>query len=99
MALIDFIAKRFIGQELCIYYESDAETIIYDQSWSANREYFQGTVVEAEDGVIVLDIPENGKVYINVNSIVCFWRPGFDYHKATLTSLTRRSAGARRKDV
>jgi hypothetical protein len=98
MALGDFIKNNFLDQKLYISCGEHAETITYDQAWAANKEFLYGVVLDVEDGVLTLEVPDNGIIYINCESIVSFWEPGLDYHRAVRTSLTRRVVGARRKD-
>ena len=42
-----------------------------------------------EFGILALDVPGNGTLYINCDNIECIWEPGFDYHRAMETSLTK----------
>lgn len=99
MGAASYISKHFVGKELCISLGNDAETITYDQAWAANREYFRGVIQEVDEGIVVMLVEKNGPLFINGDDIECFWQPGFDYHKAIHTSLTRRLQGARRKDI
>lgn len=97
MSVTTFIKNKFLGQELCIMLsDSEAETINYDQASASNREFFRGIVEEADDDVIVLNVDNHGILYICEHSVRCFWKPGFEYHKAILTSITRKMVGARR---
>jgi hypothetical protein len=98
MGIAEFIKSRFLGGTLCVYLGESAETITYDQAWAANKEFFKGIVQEVEDGVLCLEVEGVGVLYINCEQIQSVWQPPFDYHQAVSTSLTRRLAGARRKD-
>ncbi len=98
MGAAEFIASRFVDKEIYISCGDVAETITYDQAWAANKEFFFGTVLGVEEGIVILEVPENGILYINGENIVSFWEPGVDYHQVVRTSLTRRVVGARRKD-
>jgi len=98
MGVAEFIENKFLNQTLCVYLGESAETITYDQAWAANKEYFRGIVHEVTDGVLCLNIEDIGMFYINCDQIQSFWQAPFDYHRAVCTSLTRRLAGARRKD-
>lgn len=98
MSVGDFIKNRFVGTELYISCGENAETITFSDSWAANKEFFFGTVIDVEENVLILEIPENGRIYINCDTIISFWELGLDYHKSVKTSLTRRAFGARRKD-
>lgn len=98
MGFAEFIEKRFLGEEICVYMGDEAETITYEQSWAANKSYFRGTVEEIDEGILILNIPDNGLVYINCEEIQTVWEPSLDYHKSIRTSLTKRMVGARGKD-
>lgn len=98
MGAAEFIKNRFLGERIYISCGENAETITYDQAWAANKEFLYGTVLEVEENVLVLEVPENGVIYINCDHIISFWEPGVDYHRAVRTSLTRRVVGAKRKD-
>ena len=98
MGAAEFIKNRFLNKELYVSCGESAETLTYDQVWAANKEFLYGVVLEVEENVLVLDVPNNGVLYINCDNIVNFWEPGLDYHSAVRTSLTRRAIGAKRKD-
>lgn len=98
MGVGEFIKKRFINQDLYISCGENAETITFSDSWAANKEFLYGTVLDVDENVLVLNIPENGIMYINCDQIISFWENGLDYHKSVRTSLTRRMVGAKRKD-
>lgn len=72
MGLSNFIKSRFLGKELCIFFNETAETLTYVDRWAQNKEYFKGIVEEVEDNVIVLNIPNSGRAYINCDFIVMF---------------------------
>ena len=100
MGMASFIAKKFMGEEICIYLGDEAESIKYEQASASNKMYLRGVVVEVyeEDDVVGLEI-DGSIIYVDSSwNIKILWRPGFDIHKATKTSLTRRMVGARRKD-
>jgi len=98
MGVAEFIVERYSGQKICVYLGESAETITYDQAWAANKEYFQGTVIEVYEGILLLEVEGVGIININCEQIQSFWQKPFDYHRAVSTSLTRRLVGARRKD-
>jgi hypothetical protein len=98
MGVAEFINNNLLGEEIFIFLGENAETITYDQSWAANKEFFCGIVEDISDNILSLNISGSGIIYINCDQIVSFWRPGFNYHKAIRTSLTNRMIGARRKD-
>jgi hypothetical protein len=98
MGVAKLIEERYLNQQICVYLGESAETITYDASWANNKEYFQGTVLEVYEGVLLLEIKDVGIVNINCEQIQIFWQMPFDYYKAVSTSLTRRPVGARRKD-
>jgi hypothetical protein len=97
MSAADFIKKRFLGKELCIFFGNDVETLALEQSWMYNKEFFRGVIEEVEDDIIVLSIQNNGHLYIHADTIISFWEPDFDYHKAVSASLTRHMYGAKDK--
>jgi len=96
MGVAEFIKNRFIDKELYISCGEISETITYNQAWSANKEFLYGVVLDVNNNVISLEVPENGIIYINCDNIVCFWEPGLDYQKSVRTSLTRRATGYRK---
>lgn len=91
MSVETFIRDRFIGKELILFFGETTETIVYNQNWAASRELIRGHIEDVKDGVIIINIPNNGIMYINCESIVSFWEPGLEYNKAIITSLTRRT--------
>lgn len=91
MSVETFIRNNFIGKELILFFGETAETIVYNQSWNSSKEFLSGVIEDVEDGIIILNIPSNGIIYINCDSVVSFWKPGLEYHKAIITSLTRKS--------
>lgn len=97
MGAAAYIKKHFLNAELCITLGDDAETLTYDQSWSANKEYFRGTIVEVDEGIVVLEIEGQGKLYIEESHIKCFWKPSFNYYLAISASITTKPAGRRGK--
>lgn len=91
MGVADYINKRFLGKELCVSVNNgETETILYECIWSQNREYLQGIVTEAGDGVVVLDIPNWGEMGVNAAEISFFWEPGRNLHDAFHAALTKR---------
>ena len=98
MSVAEFIEERYLNQELCVYLGESAETLTFDQAWTANKEYFRGTVREVYKEILLLEIQGVGIVNINCDQIQFFWQKPFDYHRAVSTSLTRRLVGARRRD-
>jgi len=97
MAVADFLAKKMIGKELCVHMGKDAETVTYDQSWTANHEYFRGIVRSVEEGILELDIVGQGTLWINCKSIESFWLPSFNYHQALRATITNWPTGGRKK--
>lgn len=98
MGFAEFIDKKFVGQEICVFLDEDAETITFEQHWIANKAFFKGIVESTDEGILTLIIENCGPIYINCNEIVAIWHPSFDYHKAVNTSITRRMIGAKHKD-
>ncbi len=98
MGFAKFIDDKFLNMEICIYLGEEAETITYEQVWSVNKAYFRGVVLGIDNGILTLEIPENGLLYINCEEIQAIWEPSFNYHKSMRTSLTKRMVGARGKD-
>jgi hypothetical protein len=100
MVMSDFIKNRFLGQEICIWLGEVAETITYDQFWMNNSAFFRGVVVDVEDDVLTLEVPEVGDIYINCDAssgnIKAIWGPDFDFKKAVKTALSNRIFGSRK---
>jgi hypothetical protein len=96
MGIANYIRKNFLGKEICIFLGDDAETINYDQASPVNWAYYRGTVedVDVEDGVIVLNIPDVGRMYVDSTySLKAFWEPSFDLYRAMSTSITKKMIG------
>ena len=96
MSTANYIKKHFLGKELCIFLGDDAETINYDQASPVNWAYYRGVVedVDLEDEIVVLNIPDVGKMYIDAScNVKAFWEPGFSFLKAMKTSLTKKMVG------
>ncbi len=96
MGFAKFIEKRFVGKEICVWLAEEAENIIYDQSWIANTGYFRGMATEIDEGILVLDVPDNSEIYINCDSIMAIWEPSFSYHRALRTAFTNRMFGSKK---
>ena len=86
--MADFIAKHFMGEELCIYCEEEVEMLLFAEIWVPNKEYLCGTVKAVEEGVLELYIPENGTIYLNCEFIKKIWQPPFNWSKAVKAHLT-----------
>ena len=95
MSIANFLKHNFLGKEICVSLGNEAETVTYNQYWTANREFFQGMLKSIEDDVMTLDIPNYGTIWINCNEIETFWKPGFKYHQAIKTTVTVRPGGGR----
>lgn len=93
MSLADFLKEKMIDEELCVSLGNEAETITYNQYWTANKEFFQGIVKNITHGVLELNIPEYGTIWINCFEIESFWKPGFKYHQAIRATVTSRPIG------
>ena len=96
MGFSNFIYDKFMDKEICVFIDIDAESVVYAESWVANKTYFRGFVKSINDGILTLEIPDNGSIYINCDSIISIWEPSFDYHKAISTSLTKKMVGAKK---
>ena len=92
MGLAKFIEERFLKEKIVFFMDSEAETLTYSESWASNKEFFEGIVeeVDADNGIISLNIEGVGILFINEQYVVNFWKPGFDYVKAIKTSLTKK---------
>lgn len=88
MGMAEYLAKRFIGKEICVALDEDAETITYAEVWAHNKEYFQGYANSVEDGVLEFEVPGVGIVHINCDHIKMVWEPSFNWRKAVKASLT-----------
>lgn len=98
MGMAEYIAKRFIGKEICLELDNnEAETITYADFLALNKEIFQGVVKAVEDGVLELDIPLVGVIPINCEYIKMIWKPGLDWHKIPKGSITGRPITANRR--
>jgi hypothetical protein len=96
MAIAEYIGKKFLRKELCFSLsDTDTETILYDGIWTQNREFFKGVVVEADSGVVVLDIQDIGLIYINEESISFFYEPDLNIHNAISTMFTKKLSRAK----
>lgn len=97
MGVADYIKRKFLDKELCCSVNNgETETILYECVWSLNREYLQGVVVEVDDDVIVLEIANWGKMYINAKEISSFWEPERNLHAAFHATLTKKLGRAPR---
>ena len=102
MGIANFINKRFLGKEICIFLGDDAETINYDQVSPVNWGFYRGIVeeVDVEDEVIILNVENVGRMYIDATyTLKAFWEPDFSFHKAMSTSLTKYMIGARNRSI
>lgn len=94
----DFIKKKFMGEEICVWVGQDAESISYDQFMLNNVSFFKGIVVDVEHDILTLNIPEVGEIYINCNetsgNVKAIWRPGFSFHDAMETALSNKMFGS-----
>jgi len=91
MGFAEFLAKRFIGQEVCVSInDGESETICLEQTWRWNREYFMGTVKKIEEGIIILEICGEGEIYINPDQISYIWQKPLNPHKTMRTALTKK---------
>lgn len=102
MGISNFIKNKFLGQEVCIWLGEIAETITYDQFWMNNNAFFRGIIMDVEDDVLTLEIPEVGNIYINCDgssgNIKAIWGPNFDFKKAVQTALSNRMFGSKKYD-
>jgi len=91
MGVSDYLAKRFIGKEICVALDDDdVETVIYADAWAHNKAYFHGIVIAIEDGMLELDIPSVGHAHFNCDFIKMVWEPPFSWRKAIKVSLTNK---------
>jgi hypothetical protein len=90
MGMATYLAKRFMGKEICVVVGEDAETITYAEVWAQNKEYFQGFIrgVDEDEGVLEFEVPGVGVVHINGDHIKMSWEPSFNWRKAIKASLT-----------
>lgn len=88
MGMAEYIAKRFIGKEICVAMDEEAETITYAEVWAQNKEYFQGFPKQVDEGVMEFDIPDVGIVHINCDHVKMMWEPSFNWRRAIKASLT-----------
>ncbi len=88
MGMAEYLTKRFIGKEICVAIDEEAETITYAELWAHNKEYFHGFAKCVDEGVLEFEVPEIGTVHINCNCIKMVWEPSFNWRKAVKVSLT-----------
>ena len=94
MGCAEFIKKHFVGKELCVSVsDSEMETLVFDQHWLVNREYFQGIVEDVDCGIIVLEIFGKGKLYINEDMVSFFWEKPLNPYKILRTALSKKLHG------
>lgn len=75
MGCADFIKKHFVGQKIKISVcDGETDTLIYDQHNFVNREYFEGIVIDCDCGIVVLELQDDNKIYINDYYISYFWQ-------------------------
>lgn len=94
----EFIKKKFFGQEICVWLGETAETVTYNQFWLNNTGFFKGFVIDVDEDILTLDVPEVGEIYIDCGcgNIKAVWRPSFNFHKAVETALTNKMFGSRK---
>lgn len=81
MGFAEFLKKRFMGKEVCMYINNgDEETITLEQVWSCNRDYFQGLIKDIDEGIIILEV-DGGEVYINPDDISYVWEKPLNIKK------------------
>lgn len=92
MGFAEFMGKKFLGQKVFISIcDGESEVIILDQHWFTNREFFQGILEEIDDGVIVLNIEGEGRLYINSAQISYMWtEEKLNPSKIMRTSLNKK---------
>lgn len=51
MGFAEFIGKKFLGQKIFVSInDGESDTLILDQHWYVNREFFEGILREVSDG-------------------------------------------------
>ena len=91
MGFAEFLEKRFLGQMICVEINNgDSETLMFADNWSINREYFRGVVKEIVEGIIVLEILDEGEIYINPDQISYIWPPNVNPYKIMKTVLNKK---------
>lgn len=96
MGMAEFLEKRFLGKEICLYADENVETLTYNEAWANNKEYFRGVLREVDEGVLVFEIEGQGVVYVDASCVKFVWQEPFSYGAAVRASLTNRPVGARR---
>jgi hypothetical protein len=98
MGMAEYIAKKYMGKEICIDLDDEAETIVYSEIWAKNKEIIQGIVKSVEEGVLELDVFSVGVVVaINGDYIKAVWKPGVDWRKFSKGSVTGQPMSANRR--
>jgi hypothetical protein len=95
MGMAEFLKKKFLKKEICVYLGEAVETLTYEQSWAQNKEYFRGKLLSVDEGVAELFIEGTGTIYINSESIDTVWEPTFHYASAVSASLTKKPLSSR----
>lgn len=88
MGVAEYIFKRFIGKEICVALDEEAETITYAEVWAQNKEFFQGIAKNVDENMLEFFVPDVGTVHINCDHIKMVWEPSFNWRKAIKASLT-----------
>lgn len=96
MGMVQFLEKRFLGKEICVYTGEDVEILTYNEAWASNKEYFRGVLREIDEEVLVLEIVGHGIVYVDAAQVKFVWEEPFNYGKAIRASLTNRPVGGSR---
>jgi hypothetical protein len=68
----------------------ETETITLEQTWVQNREFFEGTVKEVEEEIIILEIPGEGDIYINPEDVSYMWQKPLNPQKVMRLSLSKK---------
>lgn len=96
MGMAEFLEKKFLGKEICVYAGEDVEILTYNEAWANNKEYFRGILKEIDEGVLTLEIEGHGIIYIDAAQVKFVWQEPFRYGAAIKASLTNRPVGAQR---
>lgn len=91
MGMAEYIAKRFLGKEICVALDDDVETVTYAEVWTHNKAYFHGVAKNVEEGILELHIPNVGVAHINCEFIKMAWEPSFSWRKAVKVSMTDKT--------
>ena len=99
MGFAEFLEKRFLGKMICISMnDGESQTLVVDQIWVLDREYFEGILKAIDEGIIILEIAGEGEIYFNPDNVSYIWQKPFEPHRAMKLSLSGKLINTNRKE-